>query len=221
MCGHTPLAVLESLVVLRVLDAEPWCAPGADVQTLCLELGLNRDGQTLVGKWWEGLGLVLFVDGAHDGPFWRMGGFSKHIGFKLAIGVHLRSLSQQLVELQSLAWGVCLAIRLGYASATLVSDSEVAIAQLLRVRAKSVLSAQQKVLWGLVRRPVCPGIVVRVLWVPTRFQPADPLSCLQGVYRGDKMKAERMAWLIDKQLLQNPSLVQFREFLCLGKGTES
>ena len=40
--------------------------------------------------------------------------------------------------------------KLGYVSVTVVSDSEVAIAQLLKVPAKSVLSAQQKVWRGLV-----------------------------------------------------------------------
>ena len=74
MGGHTRVAVLESLVVLQVMAAEPWCAPSADVQTLCLELGLHRDEEALMGKWWEGPGLILFVDGAHDGPFRRMGG---------------------------------------------------------------------------------------------------------------------------------------------------
>ena len=125
------------------------------------------------------------------------------------------------MELQSLAWGVHLAIRLGYALVTLVSDSEVVIAQLLKVRTKSVLSAHQKVLQGLMRRLVCSGILVRVLWVPTTCQPADPLSPLQGEYRGDKLKDECMASLIYKQLLRDPSVVQFRGVLCLGRGTES
>ena len=44
MGGHTPPAVLDSLVVLQVKAAEAWCAPCADVQTICLKLGLRR--------WW-------------------------------------------------------------------------------------------------------------------------------------------------------------------------
>ena len=73
--GHTLVAVLESLVVLQTTAAEPWHAPPARVQTLCLELGLQRSDPVLPGRWWEGPGLVLFVDGAHDSPSWRMGGF--------------------------------------------------------------------------------------------------------------------------------------------------
>ena len=51
--GHTPVAVLESLVVLQTMAAEPWRAPVASVQTLCLELGLHRSNQVLLGRWWE------------------------------------------------------------------------------------------------------------------------------------------------------------------------
>ena len=112
MGGHTPVAVLQSLVVLQVLAAEPWCAPSADVQTLCLELGLHKNEQALMGRWWEGPDLILFVDRAHDGRSWRMGGFSEFVGAKLQIAMSLRSKSQQLVELQPLVQGVRVAIRL-------------------------------------------------------------------------------------------------------------
>ena len=219
--GHTPVAVLESLVVLQTMAAELWHAPPARVQTLCLELGLHRCDPVLLGRWWEGPGLVLFVDGAHDGPSWRMGGFSEFLGVRSVVARRLRAQSQQLVELQSLAWGVRLAARLAYATVTLVSDSEVAIAQLLKVRAKSVLSGQQSVLRGVARHLVCSGLVVRVLWVPSGFQPADPMSRLRREFGGDRIKAERMAWLIYKQLLDRHSVVQFRGVLCLDRGTDS
>ena len=114
-----------------------------------------------------------------------------------------------------------LAVRLGYTTVTLVSDSEVAIAQLLKVRAKSVLSAQQSVLRGLARRLVCFGLVVRVLWVPSGFQPADPMSRLQGDFGGDGFKAKRMVGLVYEQLLCSRDKVQYRGVLCLGKGTDS
>ena len=45
----------------------------------------------MMGKWWERPGPILFVDGAHDGPFWRMGGFSKYVGATLAVAVSLSS----------------------------------------------------------------------------------------------------------------------------------
>ena len=101
--GHTPVAVLESLVVLQTVAAEPWRAPVARVQTMCPELGLHRSNLVLLGRWWEGPGLVLFVDGAHDGPSWRMGGFSEFLGVRSVVARRLKAQSQQLVELQSLA----------------------------------------------------------------------------------------------------------------------
>ena len=82
---------------------------------------------------------------------------------------------------------------MGYTTVTIMSDSEVAIAQLLKVCAKSLLSAQQSVLRGLARRLVCSGRVVRVLLVPSGFHPADPMSRLEGDFQGDRLKAERMA----------------------------
>ena len=90
------------------------------------------------------------------------------------------------MELHSLVWEVRLAARVGCTTVTLVSDLEVAIAQLLKVPAKSLRSAQQSVLRGLARRQVCLGIVVRVLWVPFGFQPADPMSRLEGEFQGDR-----------------------------------
>ena len=176
--GHTPLAVLESLVALQAVAAEPWRAPVARIQTMCIEPGLRRAAPVLLGRWWAGPGLVLFVDGAHDGPSWRMGGFSEFLGVRSYVARRLRAQSQQLVELQSLFWGVRLAVALGYTTVTLVSDLEVAIAQFLQVRAKSVLGAQQTILRGLARSLVCSGLVVRVLWVADK----SVVCALNNVY---------------------------------------
>ena len=70
-----------------------------------------------------------------------------------------------------------------------------AISQLLKVRAKSVQGAQQSVLRGPACRLVYCDLVVRVLWVPSGFQPADPMSRPEGEFGGDSLRAERMAWL--------------------------
>ena len=115
---------------------------------MSLELGLHTSDPVLLGHWWKGPGLVLFVDGAHDGPSWRMGGFSEFLGVRSVVARRLRAQSL-VVDLHSLAWPVLLASRVGYATVALVSDSEVAIVQLLKVRAKSVLAAQHSVLSGL------------------------------------------------------------------------
>ena len=92
--GHTPVVVLESLVVLQTMAPEPWHPPIASVQTLCLELGLHRSDPVLLGRWWEGPWLVLFVDVAHNGPSRRMGGFSKFLGVRSVVAPRLRSQSE-------------------------------------------------------------------------------------------------------------------------------
>ena len=84
--GHTPVAVLVSLAVPQTMAAEPWRAPLPGVQTLCLELGLHRLDPVLLGRWWEGPGLVLFVDGAHDSSSWRVGGFLEFLGVRSEVG---------------------------------------------------------------------------------------------------------------------------------------
>ena len=89
--GHTPVAVLESLAVLQTMAAEPWCVPLPEVQTLCLELGSHRLDPVLLGRWWEGPGLVLFVDVAHDGSSWRVGGFSEFLGVRSEVAWRLRA----------------------------------------------------------------------------------------------------------------------------------
>ena len=48
---------------------------------------------------------MLFVDGAPDGPSWRMGGFSDFLGVRSVVARGLRAQSHQLVEVQSLVWG--------------------------------------------------------------------------------------------------------------------
>ena len=57
--------------------------------------------------------------------------------------------------------------------------------------------------------------------MPSGFQPADPMSRLQGDFGGDRFKAERMAWLIYEQLLRRHDMVQYPGVLCLGRGTDS
>ena len=47
------------------------------------------------------------------------------------------------------------------------------------------------------------------------------MSRLQGVFEGDRIKAEHMAWLIHMQFLDRQSVVEFRGVLCLGRGTDS
>ena len=81
-------------MVLQVLSVEPWCAPLVETHTLSLEVALDLGRAALLGRWWEGPSLVLFVDGTHDGPHCRMGVFSAQVGVQSAIARRLRAQSQ-------------------------------------------------------------------------------------------------------------------------------
>ena len=96
-----------------------------------------------------------------------------------------------------------------------------AIAQLLEMKAKSILSAQKRAPRGVVASLMLSGMVVRVLWVPSGMQPANLLSRLQANFSGDKMRAERVAYLNYRRLLRDTSVVEFRGVLCLGRGMSS
>ena len=120
-------------------------------------------------------------------------------------------------KLPALVWVPQLAVRVEYTPVTLVSDSQLAIAQLLGMKAKSVPGAQQGVMRGVAWTLVLSGVVVRVSWVPSKYQPADPMSHLRGDFGGDKLRAEQMAWLIYRQLLRDTSKVEFRVVPFLGR----
>ena len=84
-----------------------------------------------VGPWWDGPGLVLFVDGACHGPVWHIEGFSAQLGVWSVEASGPEKEIQQLVELHAVSWAVRLAVSLRYRVVTLLSDAEVAECQFL------------------------------------------------------------------------------------------
>ena len=74
---------------------------------------------------------MLFVDGAHDWPSWRMGGFSEFLGVRSYLARRLQAQSQQLVELQSLFCRVTLAVALGDATVTCKGEDKPELPSLL------------------------------------------------------------------------------------------
>ena len=114
-----------------------------------------------------------------------------------------RFASQQTTELRGLAWAVRFAVRTGHKSVTVFSDSEAAIAQVLRLRATSHLSHHQAVLRSLARVLWVSGIVVRLVWVPSALQPGDLMSRVASVFGGSQARAEVEAWRTWDALLDN------------------
>ena len=75
---------------------------------------------------------------------------------------HRQFASQQTTELHAIAWGIWLAIQLHRRSITILNDGEAAIAQVLRVRAKSCLRHKQYVSCSIVRILWVSRLVVRL-----------------------------------------------------------
>ena len=84
------------------------------------------------------------------------------------------------------------------------SDSEVAPAQVLSVRACSHLQHQQAILRSLARILWVSGSVVRLVWVPSDLQPGDPMSRVSSDYQCSQARAEVRAWDVWQRLLDNP-----------------
>ena len=83
-----------------------------------------------------------------------------------------------------MAWAVRPAVRLGVSSVTVCSDSEVALAQVLSLRACSHLQHQQAILHSLATVLWASGLVVRLVWVPSDLQPGNPMSRVNSEHAG-------------------------------------
>ena len=70
------------------------------------------------------------------------------------------------------------------------TDSEVAIAQVLALKACSHMQHQQFVLHSIARVLRLSSVVLRLVWVPPELQPGDPMSRVNSVFAGSKAKAE-------------------------------
>ena len=83
-----------------------------------------------------------------------------------------------------------------------------AIAQFLPMRAISPLQVQQQVLREVAQVPWVSGLAVRLLWVPTVFQPRDTMSHIESDENGSWHRAEVVAWYMWVPLLNHPQVVK-------------
>ena len=209
-----PLKMLGSLATLMAVAAEPWQAPGGEAwrQLKTLQFG-SEDRLTNSSLWCRGV--IVCVDGARDAGCWRVGALVPGVGVRMHVTTPARFASQQTTELRGLAWAVRFAVRTGHKSVTVCSDSEAAIAQVLRLRATSHLTHHQAVLRSLARVLWVSGIVVRLVWVPSALQPGDPMSRVTSVFGGSQARAEVEAWRTWDALLDNLGEARVRGVVCL------
>ena len=170
---------------------------------------------------WGTMGLLrirdvtVCVDGARDAGSSRVGALIPGVGVRTHVAPHARFASQQTTELRGVAWAIRFAVRARHKSVTVFSDSEAAIAQVLRMRATSHLTHHQAVLRSLARVLWVSGIVVRLVWVPSALQPGDPMSRVASVFRGSRARAEVEAWRTWDKLLDNLGEARVRGVVCL------
>ena len=106
-----------------------------------------------------------------------------------------------MTKLNAVAWVVRLAVRLGMPSVTVCSDSEVALAQVLSLRACSHVQHQQAIVRSLARVFWTLGLVVRLVWVPSALQPGDPMSRVSSDFAKSQARAEVQAWEFWERML--------------------
>jgi hypothetical protein len=142
---------------------------------------------------------ILLVDGGPDGRVtggggfnWRLGLFSPDLGTRTQL-VGPSGKNQQVIELLALIYAIKLAVHRGWPFVVLGSDSEVALAQVLRLRAGIGLKLQQRLLRGLVGLLTKSPVTLLFVWVPSALQPADPLSRIGAMCAGSREEATRRA----------------------------
>ena len=141
---------------------------------------------------------IFLFDGGPDGygptgrTLWRVGLFSPDVGTRTKL-VGEEGHNQQFIELLAFEYAIRLAVWRGYPRVLMGSDSLVAIAQILRLRAGVGLKRQQRVLRSLVRLLTKSRLLIVVIWIPTAFQPGDPLSRVNAMCGGDQALARRKA----------------------------
>ena len=86
-----------------------------------------------------------------------------------------------------------LARRSGWQFLVLVTDSQVAGAQVVSLRARTWLHRQKRLLRGTIIRMRQCGLVVGLHWISTEFQPANPPSRLDAVANLSLLRALRLA----------------------------
>ena len=177
-------------------------------------LQFGKEDRLTSSSLWIG-DVIVCVDGARDAGCWRVGALVPGVGVRTHVAPPARFASQQTTELRGLAWAVRFAVRTGHKSVTVFSDSEAAIAQVLRLRATSHLTHHQAVLRSLARVLWVSGIVVRLVWVPSALQPGDTMSRVASVFGGSQARAEVEAWRTWDALLDNLGEARVRGVVCL------
>ena len=183
-----PLKVLHGLATAIVFAMEPWHPPSS--VRWSLQCALHRP--VALGRH---AFATMFVDAALDVFRYRAGMFLPGRHEVRSVVIPPCRHTQQSAELWGLCWAVREAKRRGWRFLVLVTDSQVAGAQMVSLRARTWLHRQNKLLRSTVIRLTQCGLVVGVHWVSSELQPADPPSRLDAVACSSTLRALRLAQL--------------------------
>ena len=173
--------LLDCLATLMALAAEPWTAPSHKAWPHLSAYCFGSERCLNPSFVWAG-DLLACVDGAHDTGRWRVGALVPFFGVRSFYPPHRKYASQQTTELHAVAWAVRLAVRLGMSSVIVCSDSEVALAQVLSLRACSHLQHQQAILRSLAVF-LCSAFANNFTHFPSLFSPHHPTPSLPHATR--------------------------------------
>ena len=165
-----PIKLLDGLATLLALAAKPWAAPSRKAWPHLSAFSFGFEPFLSASSVWAG-DLLACMDGARDAGRWLVGALVPFFGARSFYPPPQRYDSQQTSELHAAAWAVQWAVRLGMSFVTVCSDSEVALAQVLSLRARSHLRHEQPILRSLARVPWISGSVVRLVRVPLDLPP--------------------------------------------------
>ena len=169
-----------------VFAMEPWSPP--DALRWSLKCAMGRPVNLRCHAF-----ATMFVDAALDVFRYRAGLFLPSTHEVRSVVIPPNRHTQQSAELWGLCWAMRLARRLGWRFLVLVTDSHVAGAQVVSLRARAWLHRQNRLLRGTIIWMKQCGLVVGLHWISTEFQPADPPSRLDTVANSSPLHALRLA----------------------------
>ena len=182
---NVPIKILHALPSAFCLCAEPWRALPWERARQFISLSRSPVPEPFqrLGPW------CGCVDAAWDLFSYRVGEFSPQVGAGSWV-VPVARHTQQTAELAGLCWGVRMALRLRWDCLLLVTDSEVASAQLVQLKASTWLKNQHAMLRSVSRRLCASTLQVYVVWCPSLLQLGGPLSSFQSDFHGGLARAE-------------------------------
>ena len=182
---NVPIRILHALASALCLCAEPYRALPSERARQFFSLSCSPVPELFqrLGPW------CGCVDAAWVLFSYRVGGFSPQVGARSWV-VPVARHTQQTAELAGLCWGVRMAFRLRWDCLLLVTDSEVASAQLVQLKASTPLKIQHAMLRSVSRRLCASRLQVYVVWCPSLLKLVGPLSRVQSNFHGRLARPE-------------------------------